>query len=57
MNNHDLQRMNNHNYFSKRKKWSINLTTRQEKYLALAIWIIGISSIGALINFLLYKYI
>jgi len=57
MNNHDLQRMNNHNYFSKRKKWSINLTIRQEKYLALAIWIIGISSIGALINFLLYKYI
>ena len=57
MNNHDLQRMNNHNYFSKRKKWRINLTIRQEKYLASAIWIIGISSIGVLISFLLYKYI
>ena len=57
MNNHDLQRMNNHNYFSKRKKWRINLTIRQEKYLASAVWIIGISSMGVLISFLLYKYI
>ena len=57
MNNHDLQRMNNHNYFSKRKKWRINLTIRQEKYLASAVWVIGISSMGVLISFLLYKYI
>jgi hypothetical protein len=57
MNNHDLQRMNNHNYFSKRKKWRINLTIRQEKYLASVVWIIGISSMGVLISFLLYKYI
>tara|TARA_R110000744_G_scaffold4001_3_gene14815 strand:- start:467 stop:640 length:174 start_codon:yes stop_codon:yes gene_type:complete len=52
MNNHDLERMNNHNYLSKRKKWGINLTIRQEKYLASAIWIIGILSIVTLIAFI-----
>jgi len=46
MNNHDLQRMNDHDYHSK-KKWSINLTTRQEKYIASAVWITGILAIIA----------
>jgi len=44
MNNHDLQRMNNHDYHSK-TKWRISLTIRQEKYIACAVWIIGISAI------------
>ena len=46
MNNHDLQRMNNHNYHSKKKGWSIHLTSKQEKYLACGIWIIGILAIA-----------
>ena len=45
MNNYDLQRMNNHNYLSKRKKWRINLTIRQEKYIACTVWVIGVLAI------------
>ena len=45
MNSQDLERMNNHNYHSK-SKWSISLTIRQEKYIACAVWIIGILAIA-----------
>jgi hypothetical protein len=38
--------MNDHNYHSK-KRWRFNLTTRQEKYIASAVWIAGILAIIA----------
>ena len=44
MNNHDLQRMNKHNYHSKKKR-DINLTIRQEKYIACTVWVIGVLAI------------
>jgi len=41
MNSHDLKRMNDHDYLTKKK--SLNLTIRQEKYIACILWGIAIT--------------
>jgi len=54
MNNNDLQCMNDHNYHSK-KRWRFNLTIKQEKYIAIAVWILGVACVIALVSLMWSK--
>ena len=51
MNSHDLKRMNDHNYH--KKKYPPNLTIRQERYIAIILWLITILWIGAMLTCIL----
>lgn len=48
MNSHDLKRMNDHDYH--KKKYPPNLTIRQERYIAIILWMILIVWIGAMLT-------